>query len=148
MLSSGATNTLAEADRTLKELRRGIEGLPEMVGPDTPFRNDATMALRAISTPPAPSVDLAEFLQRAIPTRCSPDESLPKNTTKRPPPNPKRRGLRDPGHPRGRMPSQTQHGVDPQLPVVSEFTGRPSAPSPNPARPPSASASFRCLRTS
>ncbi|MFO1461091.1 MAG: MlaD family protein [Verrucomicrobiota bacterium] len=80
VLSSGATNTLAEADRTLKELRRGIEGLSGMVGPDTPFRNDATMALEQISNAARALADLAEFLQRnpnALLTGRKPPEKTP-----------------------------------------------------------------------
>ena len=80
VLSSGATNTLAEADRTLKELRRGIAGLSGMVGPDTPFRNDATMALEQISNAARALADLAEFLQRnpnALLTGRKPPEKTP-----------------------------------------------------------------------
>ena len=63
-LSGGATHTLAEADRTLKELRHGLEALSGMVEPEAPFRTDATMALDQIANAARALADLAEFLQR------------------------------------------------------------------------------------
>lgn len=63
-LSGGATQTLAEADRTLKELRHGLEALSGMVEPEAPFRTDATMALDQIANAARALADLAEFLQR------------------------------------------------------------------------------------
>ncbi|MBL9172212.1 MAG: MCE family protein [Verrucomicrobiales bacterium] len=80
VLSASATNTLAEADRTLRELRRGIEGLSGMVGPDTPFRTDATLALEQISNAARALAELAEFLQRnpnALLTGRKPPEKSP-----------------------------------------------------------------------
>ncbi len=63
-LSGSATNTLAEADRTLRELRRGLEALSGLIEPDAPFRTDATMALDQVANAARALADLAEFLQR------------------------------------------------------------------------------------
>lgn len=63
-LSGSATNTLAEANRTLKELRHGLEAMAGMVEPDAPFRTDATMALDQVANAARALADLAEFLQR------------------------------------------------------------------------------------
>ncbi|MCW5559893.1 MAG: hypothetical protein KIT22_18910, partial [Verrucomicrobiae bacterium] len=63
-LSDRATNTLAEADRSLRQLRRSLETLTGMIQPESPFRNDATLALDQVANAARALADLAEFLQR------------------------------------------------------------------------------------
>lgn len=64
VLSGSATNTLAEADRTLQRMRHGLEALTSMIEPEAPFRTDATMALDQMANAARALADLAEFLQR------------------------------------------------------------------------------------
>ncbi|MBX3732991.1 MAG: MCE family protein [Verrucomicrobiae bacterium] len=63
-LTGSVTNTLAEADRALLQMRRGLEALTGMVEPDAPFRSDATMALGQVADAAQALAELADFLRR------------------------------------------------------------------------------------
>jgi len=64
LLSDRATNTLSEADRALRQLRRSLETLTGMIQPESSLRSDATMALDQVANAARALADLAEFLQR------------------------------------------------------------------------------------
>lgn len=56
--------TLADAQKTLADLRGAIQNLSGMLGPDDPFRSDLNHALEQLSNASRAVADLAEFLQR------------------------------------------------------------------------------------
>jgi paraquat-inducible protein B len=58
------SKTLSGAQQTLSELRRGIQNLSGVIGPDTSFPSDLTQALEQFGNASRAVADLAEFLQR------------------------------------------------------------------------------------
>ncbi len=63
-LADNLTNTLAEARKTLVELRRGIQNVSGLLGPDAALPSELTQALEQLSNASRAVADLAEFLQR------------------------------------------------------------------------------------
>lgn len=63
-LADNLTRTLADARKTLTDLRQAIQNLSDMLGPDAAFRSDLPQALEQLSNASRALADLAEFLQR------------------------------------------------------------------------------------
>lgn len=63
-LADNANLTLADAQKTLTDLRGAIQRLSDMLGPDDAFRSDLTQALQQLGNASRAIADLAEFLQR------------------------------------------------------------------------------------
>lgn len=63
-LADNANRTLADAQKTLTDLRQAIQNLSAMLGPDDAFRSDLTRALEQLSNASRAIADLAEFVQR------------------------------------------------------------------------------------
>lgn len=62
-VADGVTNTLADARKTLADLRVGIHNISDLVGPDSAVRPDLTQALEDLSSASRNVADLAEFLK-------------------------------------------------------------------------------------
>jgi paraquat-inducible protein B len=62
-LADGFTNTLAQVDQTLVQLRGGVQNLRELLGPDSSLRNELTLALEHIAGAAGSISTLMEFLQ-------------------------------------------------------------------------------------
>lgn len=62
-LADGVTNTLAQVDRTLVQLRGGVQNLRDLLAPDSSLRNDLTLALEHIAGAAESISALTEFLQ-------------------------------------------------------------------------------------
>ena len=63
-LADSVTNTLSDAQKTLADVRRSLQNLSGVIGPDTSFRSDLTQALQQLANASRAVADLAEFLQR------------------------------------------------------------------------------------
>lgn len=63
-LADSVTNTLSDARKALADLRRSLQNLSGVIGPDTSFRSDLTQALEQLGNASRAVADLAEFLQR------------------------------------------------------------------------------------
>lgn len=63
-LADNANRTLADAQKTLANLRGAIQRLSEMLGPDDAFRADLDQALQQLANASRAVADLAEFVQR------------------------------------------------------------------------------------
>jgi len=63
-LADGVTNTLAEANRTLAQLRGVGENLRAMLAPDSPVRNDLDQALEQLAAAGQSISSLADFLKQ------------------------------------------------------------------------------------
>jgi paraquat-inducible protein B len=63
-MADSVTNTLAEAQKTLQELRTGIQHLNGMIEPDAPARAELLRALAQFSNASRAVSDLADFLER------------------------------------------------------------------------------------
>jgi paraquat-inducible protein B len=63
-IAGSMTNTLAQAQQTLAELRRGMQSLSSLAEPGAPLRSDLREALDKLGNAANAIADLAEFLQR------------------------------------------------------------------------------------
>jgi len=63
-LMNSVTNTLAEADRTLAQIRGAGENLRIMLAPDSPVRNDLDQALEQLAAAGQSISSLADFLKQ------------------------------------------------------------------------------------
>lgn len=63
-IADGMTNTLHQAQQTLAELRRGVEGLSGLVAPNAPLQSQLNATLDDLGTAARAITDLAEFLKR------------------------------------------------------------------------------------
>jgi paraquat-inducible protein B len=63
-LADSMTNTLADAQKALQELRLGIQHLNGIIEPDAPLRTDLARALDQFNNAARAVTDLAEFLTR------------------------------------------------------------------------------------
>ncbi len=63
-VADGVTNTLAEVDQTLAQLRGAAEDLRGLLGPDAALRQDLSLALNRIATAAQSISELADYLQR------------------------------------------------------------------------------------
>jgi paraquat-inducible protein B len=63
-LADGVTNTLAEANRTLAQIRGAGENLRIMLAPDSPVRNDLDQALEQLAAAGQSISSLADFLKQ------------------------------------------------------------------------------------
>jgi paraquat-inducible protein B len=63
-LASEITNTLAQANQTLSQLRGAVQNLGDMLAPDSPLRNDLSLALEQLAGASQSVAALAEFLER------------------------------------------------------------------------------------
>jgi paraquat-inducible protein B len=63
-LADGVTNTLAEANRTLAQIRGAGENLRTMLAPDSPVRNDLDLALAQLAGAAQSISSLADFLKQ------------------------------------------------------------------------------------
>jgi paraquat-inducible protein B len=63
-LADGVTNTLAEANRTLVQIRGAGENLRIMLAPDSPVRNDLDQALEQLAGAMQSISSLADFLKQ------------------------------------------------------------------------------------
>ncbi len=63
-LADDLTNTLADAQKTLVDLRQGIQNISGLVGPDATFQSDLSQALEQLANASRSVADLAEFLER------------------------------------------------------------------------------------
>jgi paraquat-inducible protein B len=63
-LAAGVTNTLAEASQTLAQLRGAVQDLGAMLTPDSPLRNDLSLALEQLAGAAQSISALADFLER------------------------------------------------------------------------------------
>lgn len=63
-LADNANRTLADAQKTLTDLRGAIQKLSDMLGPDDAFRADLNQALQQLANASRAVADLAEFIQR------------------------------------------------------------------------------------
>ena len=63
-LADNADRTLADAQKTLTDLRGAIQKLSGMLGPDDAFRADLNQALQQLANASRAIADLAEFVQR------------------------------------------------------------------------------------
>jgi phospholipid/cholesterol/gamma-HCH transport system substrate-binding protein len=63
-LASGITNTLAEANQTLAQLRGSVQQISAFVGPDSPLQSDLSQALQQLAGASQSVASLAEFLKR------------------------------------------------------------------------------------
>jgi len=62
-LAAGVTNTLAQVDQTLLQLRGGVQNLRDLLAPDSSLRNELTLALEHIAGAAESISALTEFLQ-------------------------------------------------------------------------------------
>jgi len=62
-LADSITNTLADAQKTMEELRRGVRNVAELLGPDSTIRPDLMQALEDLSNAGRAVANLAEFLE-------------------------------------------------------------------------------------
>jgi paraquat-inducible protein B len=63
-LADSITNSLAEANRALTQLRGAGENLRMMLAPDAPIRNDLDLALQQMAAAGQSISDLVDFLKR------------------------------------------------------------------------------------
>jgi paraquat-inducible protein B len=63
-LADGVTDSLAEANRVLAEVRGSGENLKNMIAPNSPIRNDVDRALKQIADATEAIATLADFLKR------------------------------------------------------------------------------------
>jgi paraquat-inducible protein B len=77
-LADGVTNTLAEANRTLAQIRGAGENLKIMLAPDSPVRNDLDQALEQLAAAGQSISSLADFLKQH-PNALIAGRKLPKN---------------------------------------------------------------------
>ena len=63
-LASGITNTLAEADQTLAQLRSAVQQIGGFVAPDSPLQNELSLALEQLAAASQSVAALADFLKR------------------------------------------------------------------------------------
>lgn len=63
-LADNLTNTLSEARKTLVELRRGIQNVSGLIGPDASLPSELTQTLEQLANASRAVAELAEFLQR------------------------------------------------------------------------------------
>ncbi len=63
-LADGMTNTLAQANLTLIQLRNSVQDLGNTLSPDSPLRNDLSQALEQLAGAAQSISALTEFLQR------------------------------------------------------------------------------------
>ncbi len=63
-IADGATNTLAQANQTLIQLRASVQDLGNVLAPDSPLRNDLSQALQQLSEAAQSISALTDFLQR------------------------------------------------------------------------------------
>lgn len=63
-LADNVNQTLADAQKTLGNLRGAIQNLSNMLGPDNAFRSDLARALEQLANASRAVADLAEFVQR------------------------------------------------------------------------------------
>ena len=63
-LADNVTNALYDAQKTLADLRGGIQNFTGLLGPDASLRSDLRQALEELSNASRSIADLAEFLQR------------------------------------------------------------------------------------
>jgi paraquat-inducible protein B len=63
-LADSLTNTLADARKTLADLRVALQTVSRLIGPDSSFGPDLSQALQQLSNASRAVADLAEFLQR------------------------------------------------------------------------------------
>lgn len=63
-LADNVNRTLADAQKTLGNLRGAIQNLSDMLGPDDALRSDLAQALEQLGNASRAVADLAEFLQR------------------------------------------------------------------------------------
>jgi paraquat-inducible protein B len=63
-LAGSITNTLADAQKTLADLRRGIQNFTGLLSPDATLRSDLKRTLEELSNASRAIADLAEFLER------------------------------------------------------------------------------------
>ena len=63
-LANSITNTLSDAQTTLAELRIGVRGVSDLLGPDSALRPDLIQALEELRRAGNAVADLAEFLER------------------------------------------------------------------------------------
>jgi len=62
-LADTVTNTLDQAQKTLADLRHGIQNFASLLGPDASLRGELRQALEELSNASRAIADLAEFLQ-------------------------------------------------------------------------------------
>lgn len=62
-LADGVTNTLAQANQTLVQIRGAVQNLRDLLAPDSALRNDLTVALNQLAGAAQSISALAEFLQ-------------------------------------------------------------------------------------
>jgi paraquat-inducible protein B len=63
-LADSVTNTLAQAQQTLAQMRQGVEQLGGLVAPDAPLQNNLNTALDELARAARAIADLAQFLER------------------------------------------------------------------------------------
>jgi len=63
-LVDSITSTLSDTQKTLADLRRGLQNLSAVAGPETSFHSDLTQALEELANASRAVAELAEFLQR------------------------------------------------------------------------------------
>lgn len=63
-LADNLTSTLSDAQKTLADLRQGLQNLSGLLGPETSFRSDLGQAVEQLGNASRAIADLAEFLQR------------------------------------------------------------------------------------
>lgn len=79
-LAGGVTNTLAEVNAAVTELRNAIHGLSTMVAPDSPLQSELNTALQQVGGAARSLSELAEFLKRnpnALITGRNPPQEKP-----------------------------------------------------------------------
>ena len=64
VLTESTTNSLAEANRTLIQLRLQTQDLGNLLGPDSPLRSDLSQALQQLADAAQSISELADFLRR------------------------------------------------------------------------------------
>jgi paraquat-inducible protein B len=77
-LADNVTNSLAEANRTLTELRGAAENLRSMLAPTSPLRHDLDLALEQIADAAHSVSTLADFLKQHPNALITGREVLPK----------------------------------------------------------------------
>ena len=77
-LAADITNTLAQANRTLTQLHSAVQDLGSMLTPDSPLRNDLSLALEQLAGAAQSVSALAEFLERHPNSLLTGRESAPK----------------------------------------------------------------------
>ncbi len=63
-LADSLTNTLHDAQKTLADLRIGVQSVSDLLGPDSALRPNLNQALEELSNAGRAVADLAEFLER------------------------------------------------------------------------------------